>query len=429
MILELFLPYSIDTFIAPHNIFDTEDKQAITNTPSPSSERNTEEGLTYEERIKLHKYKAEINRQNRNEEWARQDEQKKEDQDREDAREEDRRAREDARDREERCEKVRDEYQEEISDRDEKIEDWETKFYEEQDKIKELENKIAEHGMKAKSDIEELKQSSNKNIQDGKDNMGREFERLDGKIQKLEAGIDELTQALEKVEDQRLNAFYARRKQQNDFYSKCFGEAVAKTEQKRQAHFKKIAQGRLSRRSFGDLMFGGKKRTRGQFDRQFDVYLNLCLNNQAALRQKKNMKDQYELMERQLAIQEQRVQKRIDDLKKEIKELDTSGRVDILNRFKEKMQNQLNTFNETYDSHAHTQKVQTNIVIQQIQAKKQKQAYYLKNRLDDVNKPIDGTLMTKCENRAKNLFESEEPLFGGGKDITEILRSSGGGAQ
>ena len=304
-------------------------------------------------------------------------------------------AREKAQDK---CDEAHDKVQEEMEAKKEEKEKWEEKFYDLEEKITDLEKENSEKQVEINEKIDELKKETHETIQEFKDEMGEELKAIDDKVQELQGSMAELADELYKIEETRLTAFYARRKQQNEFYSTCFTKALEQTEKERSQFFRRSRRGTLKRKNVGQLMEGGKKQTKNAFSNRFNSFLQLCLNNQAALLKKQNEKNEYLLTLEKLDRQEDRAKQKIAGIKTQIQNMKTTGKVEVMNQFKEKMQAQVNRFSQSYDSLTANHKKSAQQITQQIEKIKQQQAYALSNRAQAVPQETRSVLMVqKCE--------------------------------
>ena len=162
------------------------------------------------------------------------------------------------REMQDRCERAEEDIQAQMKEKKQEKEKWEEKFYDLEGKITELEGKNSEKQVEINEKLDELKKDTNEAVQDFKDDMAGELKDIDEDIKDLEKSIGELTEELRKVEETRMTAFYARRKQQNEFYSKCFGQALEQTEKERSAFYQRTATRTLKRQNIGSLVSGGK---------------------------------------------------------------------------------------------------------------------------------------------------------------------------
>ena len=312
-------------------------------------------------------------------------------------------AREKAQDK---CDEVHEKVQEEMEAKKEEKEKWEEKFHDLEEKITDLEKENSDKQVEINEKIDELKTETNETLQEFKDDMAEELKSVDEDIKQLQESMAELNDELYKIEETRLTAFYARRKQQNEFYSTCFTKAMEQTEKERSQFFQRSRRGTLKRKNIGQLMEGGKKQTKNAFSNRFNSFLQLCLNNQAALLKKQNEKNEYLLTLEKLDRQEDMAKAKIKGIKTQIQNMKTTGKVEVMNRFKEKMQNQVNLFSQSYDSLTANHKKSSQQITQQIEKIKQQQAYALSNRAQAIPQETRSALMAhKCEQmNVFNLF-------------------------
>lgn len=295
-------------------------------------------------------------------------------------REQQRGRREAQREMRDRCEQAQDDLQAEMKEKEQEKEKWEEKFYDLEGKVTELESKNSEKQVTINEKLDELKKDSNKIIQEFKDNMAEELKETDDEIKKLEQSIAELSDELNKVEETRMTAFYARRKQQNEFYIKCFGQALQQTEKERTTFYQRKATKTLKRKSIGGLISGGTTQIKNVFDSRFNSFLHLCLNNQAALLEKKDQRDEYDLTLKKLQRQEDRAKEKIKGIRAQIQQLGTTGKAEVVNRFKQKMELELNTFSQSYDALTANYQRSAQQIIREIKKIKQQQADALQSR-------------------------------------------------
>lgn len=296
------------------------------------------------------------------------------------------------------CDEAHDKVQEEMEAKKEEKEKWEEKFYDLEEKITDLEKENSEKQVEINEKIDELKKEAQEAIQEMKDEMGEELKAIDEQVQELQESMAELNDELYKIEETRLTAFYARRKQQNEFYSNCFTKALEQTEKERSQFYGRVRKGNLKRKSVGQLMEGGKKQTKNAFSSRFNSFLQLCLNNQAALLKKQNEKDEYQLTLEKLDRQEDRAKQKIVGIKAQIQNMKTTGKVEAMDRFKEKMQARVNSFSQSYNSLTSSHQKTSQQVIQQIEKIKKQQAYVLSNRAQAVPQETRSVLMAqKCD--------------------------------
>ena len=313
-------------------------------------------------------------------------------------REQQRERKEQEREMRDRCERAEDDIQAQMKENKQEKEKWEEKFYDLEGKITELEGKNSEKQVEINEKLDELKKDTNKTVQGFKDEMAEELKEIDEEIKELERSIGELHEELRKVEETRMTAFYARRKQQNEFYSKCFGQALEQTEKERSTFYQKRATRTLRRQSIGSLISGGKTQTKNVFSTRFNNFLHLCLNNQAALLEKQNQKDEYELTLKKLHSQEESVNKKIEGIRAQIAQLKTKGKGEVMTRFKQKMEMELNTFNQSYDALTANYQRGAQQTIREIEKIKQQQAYVLTSRAQIVPQKTRSTMINnQCQ--------------------------------
>lgn len=316
--------------------------------------------------------------------------------------------REQEREMRDRCERAEEDVRTQMEKEKEEKEKWEQKFYDLEEKVTELEGKNSEKQEEINEKLDELKKDANKTIQDFKDEMAEELKEVDEEIKTLEQSIAELNDKLREVEETRLTAFYARRKQQNEFYTKCFGQALEQTEKERSTFYQKTATRTLRRQNIGSLISGGKTKTKSVFSSRFNSFLHLCLSNQAALLEKQNQKDEYALTLKKLHSQEENTNKKIKGILAQIKNLKTTGKTEIMSRFKQKMESELNTFNQSYDALTANYQRGAQQVIREIEKIKQQQAYVLMSRSQVVPQKTRSTMINnQCQGlNVFNMFSS-----------------------
>lgn len=338
-------------------------------------------------------------------------------------REQQRERREQEREMRDRCEKAEDDIQAQMKENKQEKERWEEKFYDLEGKITELEGKNSEKQVEINEKLDELKKDTNKTVQEFKDEMAEELKEVDEEIKELERSIGELHEELRKVEETRMTAFYARRKQQNEFYSKCFGQALEQTEKERSTFYQRRATRTLRRQNIGALVSGGKAQTKNVFSARFNSFLHLCLNNQAALLEKQNQKDEYELTLKKLHSQEEGVKKKIGGIRAQIAQLKTKGKVEVMTRFKQKMEMELNTFNQSYDALTANYQRGAQQTIREIEKIKQQQAYSLMSRAQVVPQKTRSTMINnQCQGlNVFNMFSNPS----GGRGLFNSSTSSG----
>ncbi len=331
-----------------------------------------------------------------------------------DAKEQEREVKEALKEREEKCENAENEVKDALEEKDEKQSELEQDFYDLEEDITELEGKSAEEQTKIKTEIENFNRTANNNTQQLKEEMGKELKNIDVKVQQIQDTIGQLHDSLEKVEEDRLTAFYARRKQQNEFYSTCFGKALEQTEKVRMIFYQRKRANTLRRRTLGDLARGGKTQTRNTFSGRFNQFLNLCLNNQAALLQKSNQENEYQLMVEKLNRREERIEQKIAELKTQIANLKSHGKAEILNRYKEKMQQEIQNFEQSYDSLTENYQTNSRQIINQIGKIKHQQASVLMNRAQNA----------LPERTRNDLIVHQCQQHGGGLNVLNMFPSS-----
>ncbi len=313
---------------------------------------------------------------------------------------------EQARAKREKCDKAKDDVKTALDEQKEDTKNLEQKFFDEEEKITDLEKQFSEGKQDLSKNLEDLKTQSNQNLQNLKDDMGQALKGIEQEVTQIENNLSALNEQLDKVEDTRMDAFFARRKQQNEFYSKCFGQALEQTEKERSLFYQRKAAGRLKRKDMGELFSAGKGKTKNQFSARFNSFLHLCLNNQAALLEKENQKNEFKLMMTKLDRQEERIEKKIADLKAKIANLKTNKKAEILKQFKEKMTAELNRFNETYASHSKSFQASSRQTIGEINKVKQRQAHILMQRSQSTPQDARQILLTnqECQGDPFNLF-------------------------
>ena len=285
--------------------------------------------------------------------------------------------REAMRERERKCEQAERDMKTDMEKQNQKQKDSKQKFFDLEEKITDLERTARENKEKISTELDTLKTESSQTIQEFKDDMGDELKEIDDEIKKMEGDMAQLHDALDTVATGRLDAFFARRKQQNEFYSKCFGQALQQTEQQRGDWYKRKATGTLKRKSMEALVSGGKTQTKSQFSQKFNSLLHLCLNNQAALLEKENQKNEYKLMLEKLRRKEEKAKQQIAGLKVQIQQMKTQGKVETMSKFKEKMQAELQNFETSYTNLTTNFKEQSQQVIKEIKKIKEQQASVL----------------------------------------------------
>ncbi len=325
--------------------------------------------------------------------------------------------REALKDLEEKCRQANKDVEEELKDAQGEAKEWEEKFHDAGQDITKLEEKHSEQQVEIRENLDKLKQESNRNVQELKDDMGKEMKNIDAQVAQVSAKIADLNRQLEKVEDLRLTAYYARRKQQNEFYSQCFGQALTQAEAERAKFYKKKTHRRARRQNMGQLMTGGKQQNKAVFSGQFNSYLHLCLNNQSALLQKQNMKNEYQLTVEKLAREEERTQAQIEELKQQIQKLNTQDKAEVVARFKEKMEKALQAFNQNHELLTTNYQTSSQNTIKQIEEIKKQQANHLMRRSQAVPKEGRSTMISQqCQgqdvfNMFANSSTGERGLF------------------
>ena len=324
--------------------------------------------------------------------------------------EEDRLTREQLKDLQEQCRQADRDVVEALKDKQGEAREWEDKFHDSGRDITELEEKLSEQQVEIRNTLDKLKQESNNNVQELKDDMGRELKGIDAQVARVSEKIAELNRELEKVEDSRLDAYYARRKLQNGFYSQCFGEALSKAEKDRKVFYDKKRSRRAKRNSMGALMTGGKQQNKTVFSGQFNSYLHLCMNHQQALLAKQNMKNDYQLQMEKLKRAEERTQAQIGELRQQIQKLNTHDKAEVVARFKQKMEIALNNFNQTYEKITTNYQTSSQNAIQQIDKIKKIQASHLMKRAEAVpQKSRSMAISQQCQGQDMfNMFPKSE---------------------
>ena len=342
-------------------------------------------------------------------------------------REQRREAKENKKDREQKCEQAEQDAKEALEKSQDKQTDLQEEFYDLEEKITDLEKQNTEGQEKINQALEDLKKTSNQNIQSLKDEMGRELQGVEGQIGKLEEALDQLYSAVEEAEEQRLTAFYARRKQENELYSACFSTALEKTEKEKLRFYQRKKSGALQKKHIGALAEGGKAQVRGTFSGRFNYFLNLCLNNQAALLQKKNQANEYKLMLEKLKRKEMRIEDKILNVKAKINNLKTQGKSEVLKKYKEKMAMDIKNFEQAYSSLTQNHQRNTAQIIQEIGKTKQQQATVLMNRAKAIPQQTKNQLMeNQCQGlEMLNMFPTTPSAPGSG----ELFQLGGGGMQ
>ena len=315
------------------------------------------------------------------------------------------------RERERKCEQAERDMKTDMKEQNRKQKDSEQEFFDLEEKIADLEKTASEKKTEISTELDTLKTESNQTIQDFKDDMGDELKGVDDEIKNLKENIAQLYETLAQVAEGRLDAFFARRKQQNEFYSKCFGQALQQTEQQRGQFYQRKAKGTLKRKSMGDLISGGKTKVKGEFSQKFNNLLNLCLHNQAALLEKENQKNEYKLMLEKLRRKEEQAKQQIAGLKAQIQQMKTQGKVEVMTKFKEKMEAEVQNFEASYNNLTTNFKEQSQQVIKEVKKIKEQQAYVLMNRSQITSQ---GTRTIMAQNGCGgmdnfNLFPTNNP--------------------
>ena len=368
---------------------------------NPNNKSCKERRRQEQQQIKWEQEDRERRAEDREIENRRQEERTKQEVRREAARQQ----KENMRERERKCEKAESDMKTEMEKQNREQKDLEQKFFDLEEKITDLEGKASENKVSLNKDMEDLKKNSNENIQSLRDDMGTELKETDEEIKKLENNMAQLQETIDKIADDRLTAFFARRKQQNEFYSKCFGQALQQTEQKRSIWHKRKSTGTLKRKSMKDLISGGKTQTKNQFSIQFERLLHLCLHNQAALLEKQNQENEYKLMLEKLRRQEERAKNQIAGLQAQIQQLKTKGKADIMQKFKGKMEAELQNFQQSYDNLSKNFKEQSQQIIQEIQKVKKQQSMILMQRAQITSQDTrDLMVNNECGMDSLNLF-------------------------
>ena len=315
-------------------------------------------------------------------------------------------------DLEDKCDKAHEDVEQAMKDAKEEREKWEEQFYDLEENITDLEKANTESQVEISEKTNDLKKESNQTVQDFKDDMGEAIKEIDEGIQNMEETISQLHQELDKVEDDRLAVFYAYRNKQNEFYSTCFGQALEQTEKERSRFFQKSASKTLKRKSVGTLISGGKQQVKDQFSNKFNSYLHLCLNNQAALLKKQNLQNENALTLERLKRKEERVKVKIEEITAQIKNMQTTSKVDIMKRFKEKMEAELNNFSQAYDSLTANHNKNSKQTLEQIDKVKEQQSYVLMNRSKVVPQKERNRLFSqKCDGMVKTSKMNAFNLF------------------
>ena len=330
---------------------------------------------------------------------------------------------ENRKEREEKCEQAEKDMKEEKEDKKTEKETWEEKFYDQEEEITKLNNQNSENQLKLSESLEDIKKTTGQNIQELKDQMGEEIKDIDAQVTQLEDEMEKLHDGLAQVEEMRLSLFVARRKQQNEFYSKCFGQALTQTETERAAFYQRAKAKTLKRKSSTALMKGGKKSTKNTFSSRFNKILHQCLHGQEAILQKKNEENEYKLAEEKIHRQEQRMKAKRIKVQAQIENMKTNSKVEVMKRFKEKMEKALSAFDDSYNSLTKKYNQQSKQVIDEIGKIKEKQAYFLMNRSKAVpQKTRNALISNQCQGADQfNLYPSStnKGLFNSSSDYEE----------
>ena len=336
--------------------------------------------------------------------------------------------------REEKCEQAYEDVEKSLEDQKEEKQKWEDKFYDFESDITDLEKKHSEEQLKTTELLEKLKKDSAQNMQDLKDKKDKELKGIDrhtaNQIQSLEKALDSLNDALAKLEETRMTVFFNRRKQQNNNYSACFGQALQQTEAERSKFYAKKQRGTLRHKNLKSFVSGNKSKTKSTYNSRFQQLLNLCLNNEAAQLKKENEKKEYELTVTKLNMQEERVQKQMAKTKKKMKTLGEQSKhekVDVLNQIKEKMQANLETFEESYDSITKKGKKRSEQILAEINKLKSRQSEMLVKRNQVVPQNKRAALVLKeCQQtqQAFNLYPVQEEVLKMLKSNSSITNTS-----
>ena len=368
--------------------------------PTPEEENRAEKRLKIEEEQWEHQQEQDELRRERELEREEREDKRREARSRRELELEARReAKEKRREMREQCEKAQDDIKEDMENKKDEREDLEQEFYDLEGKISDLEKQNSEEENTINEKLDELKKESQETVQNLKDEMQDEiYKKIEKEMQQLEKERSQLHKDIEKIKETRLTAFYARRKQQNEFYSRCFGQALEQTEKERSTFYQRRATGTLKRKNIGALISGGKSQTKHSFSSRFNSFLNLCLNNQAALLEKQNHKDEYELTLIKLQRQESAMKKQSETMRSQIKNLSTTGKTEIMGNFKQKMEAELNTFNQSYDSLTKSYQKNSSQIINEIKKIKQQQAHILMKRAQAVPQETRSTLVNnQCQ--------------------------------
>ena len=339
----------------------------------------------------------------------------------EDLKEQERARKEALKEMEEKCEEAAKDVEEHMKDKKEEAQDWEEKFHESNEEIAKLEEALSQKQVEIKEQIDSLQNESNKITQELKDSMDQQMKQIDSQVASLEKEIDDLHAQLEKLEDTRLTAQFARRKMQNEFYMACFQTALQKTEEARTKFYSKKQAKRVKRKTMGELITGGKQQNKSVFSAQFNNHLNLCLNNEASMLQKQGQKNEYKLQSELFARQEERAKEKIKKIRASIQKLHTTDKAEVVAKFKEKLEGRLQSFQRNYDTLSASYQTSAQSTHQQIEQIKKRQASYLQNRAQAVPQKTRSVLMSeKCSQQDTfNLFQNS-----GGKGLFNSSRRS-----
>ncbi len=344
-----------------------------------------------------------------------------------------REAKENRKELEQKCEQAEQDAKEALEESQDKQADLQEEFYDLEEKVTDLEKQNTEGQERINQALEDLKKASNQNIQNLKDEMGRELKGIEGEIGNLENALSQLYDAVEEAEEQRLTAFYARRKQENELYSACFSTALKQTEDEKLRFYKRKKSGALQKKHIGALVQGGKAQVRGTFSGRFNYFLNLCLNNQAALLKKKNHANEYKLMLEKLKRKEMRIEDKIADVQITINHLKTSGKQEVLKKYKEKMAMDIKNFEQAYSSLTQNHQRNTAQIIQEVGKIKQQQATVLMNRAKAIPQQTRNQLVeNQCQGLDMlNMFPSTPtiPTLPYAPGSGELFQLGGGGVQ
>ena len=335
-----------------------------------------------------------------------------------------RRQRTDMKERERKCEQAERDMKTDMEEQSRKQKDLEQSFFDLEENITDLEKIASESKETVNTELDALKTKSNEAIQNLKDDMGAELKGIDNEIKRMEENIAQLHEVLAKVEEGRLDAFFTRRKQQNEFYSKCFGQALQQTEQKRIQYYQRKTTGNLRKKNIGTLISGGKTKVKSEFSQKFNQLLNLCLNNQAALLEKENHKNEYNLMLEKLRRKEEQAKQKITQLKAQIQNMRTQGKVEVMNKFKEKMQAEIQNFEASYNKFTTNFTAKSQQIIREIEKVKKEQSYVLMNRSQVTSQDTRTLLVSNnCQGGMEsfNLFPKNNP----GSAATSLAYPSG----